>query len=887
MLWFLFLIYFSIYQQGNAISDRRNGSDFIHACFYENSQKVLQISLIDHGTGLERGRFRIEHKDIKFPVLLFRKTVAFFHESFFSTVPSYVQFQNLLSGPLQRCFSISSNATDSNHFMYYYTLNYYQKVMTQKRITQKDAEFRNHKYHLTDLASVLHRRYEVVFIISGKSCHSWEDCPYLIESAHMQRLIDLIMQELDQLSLIAAINIYYGYGIEESMIPKFVEECNKLFQIVSERVFLVCEVSATNIPQYDYRYHLAEAAHKRLSADYYFLLDPISSHFFETSWSLALLAPLFETKTLFPGFGISFQPIPFHSSSDDLMQLPLGNYFYPSAIVLQKSHFQYFGSLHNNNTDEEELKAQFQIFPHEMINYLFYDLYHLFSSAVPHEAISLQDKLDGVQLQYLSSFYSLELLEDFYDSMMMNRRRALEALTRSESTFQSFREEKEFHFQKILHIDNDNIFFQHFCQISPGCISNLNGFNEFTEETTQQLKVKNGNAQWRKELMTRFSRLLVRPCSLKHYLSSPSISSSSSGSDQILLQHSFQSNAKVAVITAIYGNYESTCKPFAEQSVGTNFFCFSDNLKLKSDSWLVDHFPYHLFELYHEFHDNLIHERNSFHHNLHPINIGKFYKMKFHEIPFLTQDNYDLIIWVDGTIQITSPFMSQQLMNLFTVPNSFESHDNSSTALYETQRMIVAFEHSLHTLKQEVDASKELDRYILPFHNGFHQPFQPIEEQYETYLQQGYPLDYWKVAIQEISEKTIEISSHPSRFYGLWVTCFLAFHMKKRTNLPHHSKEYQNNPKNERIRAQQQREIEIVDIFSYSVADFLNFWFLQNKKYSTEDQISFVYSLFQFRIFPFSLPREFTSSSTDDSHFQDIYGNYEFNSFYIKLDHGF
>jgi hypothetical protein len=849
---------------------------------------VLQISLIDHGTGLERGRFRIGDKDIKFPVLLFRKTVGFFHESFFATFPSYVQFQNLLSVPLQRCFGINSSATDSNHFMYYYTLNYYQKVMTQKRITQKDAEFRNHKYHLTDLVSVLHPRYEVVFIISGKSCLSWEDCPYLIESAHMQKLIDLIMQELEQLSLIAAIDIYYGYGIEESMIPKFVEECHKLFQIFSERVFLVCDISATNTPHYDFRYHLAVAAHKRLSADYYFLLDPISTHFFESSWSLALLAPLFEPKTLFPGFGISFQPIPFHPSLEDLMQLPQGNYFYPSAIVLQKSHFQYFSA--NNNTDEEELKAQFQIFPHEMINYLFYDLYHLFSSAVPHEAISLQDKLDGLQLQYLSSFYSLELLEDFYDSMMMNRRRALEALTRPESSFQSFHEDKEFQFQKILHIDNDNIFCQHLCQISLGCISEHKDLNELSEENLPQQTADDGNTQWRRELMKRFSRLLVLPYSLKHYLSSPSISSSS-GSDQILLQHSFQSNAKIAVITAIYGNYESTCKPFAEQSVGTNFFCFSDNLKLTSDSWLVDHFPYHLFELFHEFHDNLIHERNSFHHNLHPINIGKFYKTKFHEIPFLTQDNYDLIVWVDGTIQITSPFMSQQLMNLFSESNSTDRNEDSSAALYETQRMIVAFEHSLHTLKQEVDASKDLDRYILPYHNGFHQPFQPIEEQYETYLKQGYPLDYWKVAIQEIADKTNQVFYGPSQFYGLWVTCFLAFNMKKKATLPHDRtgcNSNQNSPIKEKICVQQQREMNIVDSSSYSVADFLNYWFLQNKKYSTEDQVSFVYSVFQFQIFPFSLPREFSSSSTDDeSHFQDIYGNYEFNSFYIKLDHGF
>ena len=32
---------------------------------------------------------------------------------------------------------------------------------------------------------------------------------------------------------------------------------------------------------------------------------------------------------------------------------------------------------------------------------------------------------------------------------------------------------------------------------------------------------------------------------------------------------------KVAFITAIYGNYELTCKPFVKQSIESDFFCFT------------------------------------------------------------------------------------------------------------------------------------------------------------------------------------------------------------------------------------------------------------------------------------------------------------------------
>ena len=34
---------------------------------------------------------------------------------------------------------------------------------------------------------------------------------------------------------------------------------------------------------------------------------------------------------------------------------------------------------------------------------------------------------------------------------------------------------------------------------------------------------------------------------------------------------------RVAFITSILGNYELTCKPFVEQTIYSDFICFTDN----------------------------------------------------------------------------------------------------------------------------------------------------------------------------------------------------------------------------------------------------------------------------------------------------------------------
>jgi hypothetical protein len=40
--------------------------------------------------------------------------------------------------------------------------------------------------------------------------------------------------------------------------------------------------------------------------------------------------------------------------------------------------------------------------------------------------------------------------------------------------------------------------------------------------------------------------------------------------------------SKICFITAIYGNYEASCKKFAKQSIPTDFICFTDNKNIIS-----------------------------------------------------------------------------------------------------------------------------------------------------------------------------------------------------------------------------------------------------------------------------------------------------------------
>lgn len=202
---------------------------------------------------------------------------------------------------------------------------------------------------------------------------------------------------------------------------------------------------------------------------------------------------------------------------------------------------------------------------------------------------------------------------------------------------------------------------------------------------------------------------------------------------------------KVVFITAIFGSYEASTKPFVPQRTKgasqVDFICFTDSpLTINNAAgWIIDSTPYHMTHQAQVYHPS---KHNSIENNKHTFNIAKYYKQSFHNIPRLAK--YDIVIWLDGTVQITSPLVVQ------TVVDIFERH---------TDRKIITWQHEGRIesgLAEEVQASIPCGRYCVTHWFGQNQPFQDVVAQYQTYIAEGY------------------------KDVGVWCTCFVAFDMSDR-----------------------------------------------------------------------------------------------------------
>jgi hypothetical protein len=265
--------------------------------------------------------------------------------------------------------------------------------------------------------------------------------------------------------------------------------------------------------------------------------------------------------------------------------------------------------------------------------------------------------------------------------------------------------------------------------------------------------------------------------------------------------------AKICFITANYGNYETTCKKFVKQTIDTDFICFTDNSNIINNGWTIDTTPYHLNNKSKIDDDTFI---NSLCNNNHTFNIAKYYKQSFVNIPIL--DKYDVIVWLDGTIEIIYDKTSEYILN----------------NIYREK--IIGWHHEMRNgiLSKEVSAS-HCYRYISTNWNNQSQPYQDIDNQYKCYLDDGYNDLFFK-----------KINSH-TQHMGVWVTCFVAFLYKDE-----------------------------------AVKQFLDLWYLQTLRYTTQDQIGFSYVCQKTNLIPFTLPNN------------EIYGdNPHINTmFYIKREHG-
>jgi hypothetical protein len=266
---------------------------------------------------------------------------------------------------------------------------------------------------------------------------------------------------------------------------------------------------------------------------------------------------------------------------------------------------------------------------------------------------------------------------------------------------------------------------------------------------------------------------------------------------------------RIAFITAIRGNYEASCKPYAPQTVPCDFLCFTDVSTLTANGWEIDRTPYHLT------HPSPLDDGaclNSLHTNTHTFNIAKYYKQAFQNIPRLKA--YDIVIWVDGTIQITNRKTAEYIAHLFTSP---------STA-------VVGWEHERRggSLIAEVKDSQTYERYASTRWGGQEQPRQDVNAQYRACIRDGY-------------DETLWFRIDPARKnLGVWVTCFVAFDMRKSL-----------------------------------ATEFLTEWYRQLLVESTQDQIGFSIAA-QKTTIPYTLPDAVIPG--DRPHFE--------TGMYRKHDHG-
>jgi hypothetical protein len=205
---------------------------------------------------------------------------------------------------------------------------------------------------------------------------------------------------------------------------------------------------------------------------------------------------------------------------------------------------------------------------------------------------------------------------------------------------------------------------------------------------------------------------------------------------------------------------------------------------------------------------------NSMSNNKHTFNVAKYYKQQFQNIPRLK--DYDVVVWLDGTIELINEKTSEIIKD--------KINKNKIIGWMHEQRSGI--------LKKEVDAS-DIERYTSTFWNNQEQPYQDIFKQHNDYINDGYNDEFFKdtIASNDFNKENI----------GVWITCFVAFLNK-----------------------------------DSSVADFLNLWYLQTLKHTTQDQIGFPYVCYKTGLIPYTLPDE--NIKGDSPHAS--------TDIYIKHSHG-
>jgi hypothetical protein len=251
---------------------------------------------------------------------------------------------------------------------------------------------------------------------------------------------------------------------------------------------------------------------------------------------------------------------------------------------------------------------------------------------------------------------------------------------------------------------------------------------------------------------------------------------------------------RIAVITAVLGLHEKSVKRHAEQTIDADFIAFADSQNLtNAGNWMLDFVPYHLVSPS-PLDDGTL--RNSLQSNHHPYMVHKYYKMQFHRIPRLI--HYDIIVWIDADLTIEDHDCLEYLRDIFR---------------RHPKKDIIAWnQHPFWnwTIQREVGWARNDPRWRGVTLGSGKQPFQDLQGQLHSYLNDSFRNDFWS---------NEDLAYRGNITIGFWKGGFLAYRMR-----------------------------------SHLVPLFLDGWFLEVLRWTTQDQVSSAYVLQKLGKAPYTLP---------------------------------
>jgi hypothetical protein len=204
-------------------------------------------------------------------------------------------------------------------------------------------------------------------------------------------------------------------------------------------------------------------------------------------------------------------------------------------------------------------------------------------------------------------------------------------------------------------------------------------------------------------------------------------------------------DAKIAIITSIYGNYDNLKEHDVKNKNLVDWYCFTDNKSIKSTTWNIITEPYHLLKL-----KKYYKQLNKKYYNMMS---SKFYKVKTHEINILKK--YDYFIWIDGSIYLQNNFI-----------------ENINKIIKNNDNIVIHFKHSARNnivdecyLSMNMSKYKNIDLYKQLYH----------------YIEEGFPDDIG------LFENTIIVRKNESNIndvFDSWFKEMMKYGFQDQISLP-------------------------------------------------------------------------------------------------------